>query len=93
MLIRDYNADESKPCHSEFLFVTNAENIVKEPTCYKSLSNPSCTDFVITNSSSSFQTTKTILTGKLDFHKLVVKNLDQKELVHRDYKNFDGLTF
>ena len=33
----------------------NTKNIVKETTWYKSLSNLSCIDPVITNSSSSFQ--------------------------------------
>ena len=78
----------------------NAKNIVKEPTCYKSLSNPGCIDLVITNSSSSFQNTKAISTGLSDFHKMVITVLKQtfqrsspKELVYRDYKNFDRLTF
>ena len=55
----------------------NAKNIVKEPTCYKSLSNPSCIDLVITNSSSSFQNTKTISKGLSDFHKMVLTALKQ----------------
>ena len=78
----------------------NAKNIVKEPTCYKSLSNPSCIDLVITNSSSSFQNTEAILTGLSDYHKMVTTVLKEtfqrsspKELVYRDYKNSDRLTF
>ena len=100
MLIGDLNAEESEPCPSQFLFEMNAKNIVKEPTCYKSLSNPSCIDLVITNSSSSFQNTKAISTGLSDFRKMVITVLKQtfqrsspKELVYRDYKNFDRLTF
>ena len=93
MLIGDLNAEESEPYPSQFLFEMNAKNIVKEPTCYKSLSNPSCIDLVITNSSSSFQNTKAISTGLLTFHKMVITVLRQafqksssKELVYRDYK-------
>ena len=100
MLIGDFNVEESEPCLSQFLFEMNAKNIVKEPTCYKSLSNPSCIDLVITNSSSSFQNTKAISTGLLDFNKMVISVLKKtfqrsspKELVYRDYKNFDRLTF
>ena len=66
----------------------------------KSLSNPSCIDFVIINSSSSFQITKTISAGLSDFQKMVITVLKQtfqrsspKELVYKDYKNFDRLTF
>ena len=100
MLIGDLNAQKSEPCLSQFLFKMNAKNIVKEPTRYKSLSNPGCTNLVITNSPSSFQNTKTISTGLSDFHKMVITVLKQtfqrsspRELVYRDYKNFDLLTF
>ena len=100
ILIGDFNAEESEPCLSQFLFEMNAKNIVKEPTCYKSLRNPSCIDLIITNCSSNFQNTKTISTGLSDFHKMVVtvlKNSFQrsspKEIVYRDYKNFDRNVF
>ena len=59
----------------------NAKNIVKEPTCFKSLSNPNCIDLVITNSSSGFQNTKAMSTGLSDFHKMVVSVL--KHTFHR----------
>ena len=72
MLIGDFNADESGHCLSQFLFEMNAKNILKEPTCYKSLSNPDCIDLVITNSSSSFQNTKAISTGLSNFNKMVI---------------------
>ena len=49
----------------------NAKNIVKEPACFKSLSNPSCIDPVIINSSSNFQNMKAISTGLSDFHEMV----------------------
>ena len=47
MLIGDFNAEEPEACLSQFLFEMNIKNIVKEPTCYKSLSNPSCIDCII----------------------------------------------
>ena len=100
MLIGDFNVEESEPCLSQFLFEMNAKNIVKEPICYKSLSNPSYIDLVIANSSSSFQNTKAISTGLSVFHKMAINVLKQtfqrsspKEHVYRDYKNFDRLTF
>ena len=54
-LVEDLNAKESEPCNLQFLFEMNAKNIVMEPTCFKSLSNPSCIDLVITNSSSKHE--------------------------------------
>ena len=72
MLIGDFNAEEPEPCLSQFLLEMNAKNIVKEPTCHKTLSNPSYIDLVITNSPSSFQNTKAISTRLSDFHKMVI---------------------
>ena len=83
-----------------FFFEMNAKNIVKEPTCFESLSNPSCIDLVITNSYSNFQNTKAISTGLSYFHKMVVIVLKHtfhrsvpKELAYRDYKNSDRVIF
>ena len=75
MLVGDFNAKDSEPCLSQFLFEMNAKNIAKKPTCFKSLSNRSCIDIVITNSSSNFQNNKAISTGLSDFHKMVVSVL------------------
>ena len=89
-----------------FFFEMNAKNIVKEPTCFESLSNPSCIDLVITNSYSNFQNTKAISTGLSYFHKMVVIVLKHtfhrsvpKELVLEDklnqqineYKHFEKM--
>ena len=100
MLVGDFNAEELEPCLSQFLFEMNAKNIVKESTCFKSLSNPSCIDLVITNSFSNFQNTKAISTGLSDFHKMVVSVLKHtfhrsapKELVYRNYKKLDRVIF
>ena len=35
MLVGDFNAEESEPCLSQFLYEYNAKNIVKESTCLK----------------------------------------------------------
>ena len=75
----------------------NAKNIVTEPTCFKSLGNPSCTDLVITNSSSNFQNAKAMTASLSDFHKMFVNVLKHtfhrsvpKELVYRGYKILIG---
>ena len=96
MLVGDFNAEESEPCLAQFLFEIKAKITVKEPTCFKSLSNPSYIDLVITNSFFNFQNTKAISTHLSDFHKMVVIVLKHtfhrsvpKELVYRDYKTFN----
>ena len=95
MLVGDFDIEELEPCHSHFLFEMNATNIIQEPTCLV----VSYIDLINTNSFSNFQNTKAITTGFLDFHKKIVNVLKHthrsapKELVYRDYKNFDRVIF
>ena len=95
LLTGDFNAEEIEPCLSTFLYQYNANNLVKENTCFKNPHNPSCIDLFITNSRNSFQNTNTVSTGLSDFHKMVVTVLKStfikskpKEINYRDYKNF-----
>ena len=80
---------------SEFCETYNLQNLVEDPTCYKSPSKPTCIDLILANFSISFQHTKTIETGLLDFHKLTLTNLKthfprlKPSIVnYRDYKGF-----
>ena len=71
-LVGDFNAEESEPRLSQFLYEYNAKNIVKEKTCCKNAMNPSCIDLFVTNSPLSFQNTTTVTNGLSDFHKVVI---------------------
>ena len=84
LLVGDLNAENIKPCLSEFVYQHNAENIVKEKTCFKSLTNPSRIDLFLINFPSSFQNTCTITTGLSDFHKIVIT----AEKMRNFYKHF-----
>ena len=83
MLAGDFNAEESEPSLSQFLYEYNAKHIVKESTCFKDVWNPSCIDVFITNSSLSFQNTIAVTNGLSDFHKRR----------YRDDKYFDQTKF
>ena len=48
----------------------NLKCLVKEPTCYKNMDNPSCIDLILTIKFLSFQQPFIIETGLSDFHKL-----------------------
>ena len=72
LLAGDFNVVENDHCLGEFMADFHAKNLVKEPTCFKNLSNPSCIDLFITNSYRSFQNTTTVATGLSDFHKMTV---------------------
>ena len=99
LLIGDFNAETTEPCLESFL-EHDLQNPVKENTCFKSVENPSCIDLILTNSYMSFQNTTTVFAGISDFHKLVLTVLKisftknkPKEIVYRDYKNFDSFLF
>ena len=96
LLLGDFNIDDKEEILEEFLFEQNLKNLVKVPTCYKSVENPSCIDLFLTNSYASFQHTTTVETGLSDFHKMAVTVMkttfpkaQPKIVYYRDYKNFD----
>ena len=96
LLVGDFNAEDTEPCLSQFLYQYEAKNIVKDKTCFKSICHPTCIDLFLTNCSRSFQNTTTISTGLSDFHKMVVtvfkytfSKSKPKEITYRSYKNFD----
>ena len=78
----------------------NFKSLVKEPTCFKSIDNPSCVDLILTNKSRYFQHTDVIEMGLSDFHKLTVKQMKStfhkhhsKILNYRNYKFFNNDNF
>ena len=100
LLAGDLNIDIKEEVLEEFLFEQNLKNLVKSPTCYKNIENPSCIDLFLTNSSLSFQHTTTVETGLSDFHKMAITVMkttfpkaQPKIIYYRDYKNFDLSTF
>ena len=78
----------------------NFKGFVKEPTCFKSIENPSCVDLILSNKSLYFQHTSVIETGLSDFHKLTVTQMkatfhkqQPKILNYRNYKFFNNDLF
>ena len=100
ILIGDFNLNETDPLMSEFLHNNDSKNLAKENTCFKNPNNPSCIDLLITNSSCSFQNTITLASGLSDCHKMILTILKttfpkakRKEIIYRNYKNFDFKIF
>lgn len=95
MLVEDFNGKDLETCLSNFLSEINAKDIVNKSTPYKSVENPSCIDFALTNSPFNFQNTVTIITGLPGFHKMVITVLKTalakllpKKVIYRQHKNF-----
>ena len=99
VLLGDFNMNvrtSTEPIFADFLDQYEVKNLVKEPTCFKSLENPSTIDLVITNFSKSFCHTRTFDNCLSDFHRLVTTVLKfsyekpkPKLVNYRDFKNFN----
>ena len=100
LLTRDFNAEVHDDYLESFLYPHELKSLVKEKTCFKSISNPSCIDLFLINNALSSQSTKTVSTGLPDFHKLgltvlktsIVK-IKPREIQYRNYKYFDSKKF
>ena len=90
LLSGDFNAEESEPILSSFIFEYNAYCLVKEKTCFKNPNNPSCIDLFITNNKHSFKNTTTVCTGASDVHKMVLTILKTTFVKENQRKYFIG---
>ena len=95
LLTGDFNVQVGENPIDDFLYEYGAKSLVKDFTWFMSTSNPSCIDLFVTNSSNSFQCTKTISTGFSDFHTMIAtvlkatfSKIKPKELLHRNYSKF-----
>ena len=83
----------------DFLEERDLRNLVKFPTCFKSTTNPSAIDHIITNKSQSFQNTTSVSTGLSDFNNMLLtsmrttKKAPPKVILFRDMKKFDKVAF
>ena len=100
LLLGDWNSAVTEERMKEFCETYNLVNLIKDPTCYKSVDNPSSIDIMLTNKKLSFQNSMTVETGLSDFHKMTVtvmkryfKKKDPITITYRDLKSFDGLKF
>ena len=100
IIMGDFNADPLDNEMREFCDIYNLKNLVKEPTRYKNVANPTCIDLILTNRQFMFHNKKTIETGLSDFHKMTVtvlktyfKKGHPKIISYRDYKTFSHVSF
>ena len=84
LVIGDLNLEISEMAISEFCETYNLHNLVKDPTCYKNLSKPTCIDLILTNFPMSFQHTQRIETVLKTHFRRLAPSIDD----YRDYKGF-----
>ena len=87
----DFNLSTENPNFKNLVNSFDLESLIKIPTCYKSLSSPTCIDFILTNKKAFFMKSITFETGMSDFHKLTAtvlrKTISQgnaKKIFYRD---------
>ena len=97
IVLGDFNTEVSNFLLEQFCETYNLKSLIKVPTCFKSIENPSCIDLILTNHPKCFQHSDVYETGLSDFHKLtftVLKTHFQKIkpriIRYRDYKNFNN---
>ena len=100
LLMGDYNAEITETNMSSFCEIYHLTNIIKQPTCFKNPSNPSCIDLFLTNNANCFQKSSVFETGLSDFHKLIVTVMKShipkqqpKIIKYRNYKGFNETKF
>ena len=100
LLLGDFNCQMSEVCMEEFCLLYNLKSLIKTPTCFKSISNPSCIDLILTNRATSFQNSLTLETGISDFHHLVITVLKTKlkkkpPIIkkYRSFKNYNAFNY
>ena len=84
----------------EFCVSYNLKNLIKQPTCFKNLENPTCIDHILTNHPKSFHLSSVFETGLADFHKLTLTVLKvfhakhkPKIIQYREFNHFDNASF
>ena len=95
MLIGDLNAEPSEATVSDFCEIYNLKQLIKDKTCFKNPTKPTCIDLIITNRPKCFQDSLVIETGLSYFHKMsatVMKMYYTKQkpsiVRYRKFKNF-----
>ena len=100
LLLGDLNSSVHEKNMEDFCEMYDLENLIKEPTCFKRASNPSCIDVMFTNRKNNFQDSMTLGTGLSDHHKMTItvlktyfKNKKPININYRSYKYFNESEF
>ena len=72
LLIGGFNSEMEKEKMKDFCDIYNLQNLINEPTCFKSVHNPTSIDVILTNKRESFENSFVLETGLSDHHKMVI---------------------
>ena len=96
----DFNVGVKEPHMKMFYEHYSLQNLIKQPTCHKNPSRPTCIDLILTNVPRSFRSTCVIETGLPSFHLMTLtvmkksfKRFQPRIINYRSYKHFSNDTF
>ena len=91
----DFNIEMKEQQIKAFCDNYGLKSFIRQQTCYKNASNPTCIDLVLTNASQKFRSICVLETGLSDFHLMTgtgmrknSKKLKPRTINHRSYKLF-----
>ena len=97
IILGDFNIEMEEQQIKDFCDNYGLKSLIRQPTCYKSPSNPTCIDLILTNAPQKFQNTCVLETGLSDFDLMTVtvmrkifKNLKPRTINYRSYKHFSN---
>ena len=70
MLMGDLNAEPTEVAVSDFCEIYNLKHLIKEKTCFKNPTKPTCIDLIVTNRPKFFTDTVVLETKLSDFHNM-----------------------
>ena len=98
IVIGDFNAEMTNGYLEAFCASYNLKNLIKLPTCFKNLENPTRIDHILTNHRKSFHSLSIFETGLSDFHQLTLTVLKvfhakhkPKTIQYRYFNHFDNV--
>ena len=100
LMMGDFNVHVKEVSLHLFCKKYKSKSMIRDPTFYKNIDNPSCIDLLLINSAKSFESNCTIETGFSGFYKHVVTVLNEmhermpiKAVQYKDYKKSDYVIF
>ena len=100
IILGDFNVGVEEPNMKTFCENYTLQSLIKQHTCYKNPSRPTCIDLILTKVPRSFQSTCVIEIWLSDFHlmtlpvmKKSVKKFQPRIINYRSYKHFSNDTF
>ena len=100
LILGDFNADIEGKHMKCFCDNYNRKSLIKQPTCYQNLDNPTFIHLLLTNAPQSFQSRCVLETGLSDFHLMTLtvmrnsfKKLQPRIIKYRSYKNLSNKKF